>query len=197
MDLADVTVAVATSQAAQAATQVNFEDLWNRFAPAVRDIARWWMGNGPDAEDVVQQVFLNAMRVHFGFNEPEQWLLDETRKVAHYAATRRSQQRRRSSTVNPEWLRDIHAPDPSKLGSGESSGLKAEVNEVLQGSSDRDREILRLHYWENLTCPQIAQLLRISRDAVAKRLADARRRFRARAKSLDLESLLLSRRRAS
>lgn len=48
-----------------------------------------------------------------------------------------------------------------------------EVRDALEYLSDSDREVIRLRAWEELTYPQIAEVLQISTAASQKRLARA------------------------
>ena len=59
------------------------------------------------------------------------------------------------------------------------------IRTALEQLPERDREVLQLHVWEELTAEQISQVLEVSPEAVWKRLQRARDRLAAR---LDAEA---------
>ncbi|MDX3073651.1 RNA polymerase sigma factor [Streptomyces sp. MI02-7b] len=126
----------------------------------------------PTAEDVVQDAFAALYRRHgerlAGVDDPEAYV-----RTSVVNGARSVLRRRRTMRAHvPE--REGHAPPPE-----EYVLLREEHREVLAALgrlTRRQREVLVLRYWSNLTEAQIADTLRLSRGAVkstASRALDA------------------------
>ncbi|MFF3560888.1 RNA polymerase sigma factor [Streptomyces sp. NPDC002574] len=126
----------------------------------------------PTAEDVVQDAFAALYRRHgerlAGVDDPEAYV-----RTSVVNGARSVLRRRRTVRAHvPE--REGHAPPPE-----EYVLLREEHREVLAALgrlTRRQREVLVLRYWSNLTEAQIADTLRLSRGAVkstASRALDA------------------------
>nr|WP_308117415.1 SigE family RNA polymerase sigma factor [Streptomyces fuscigenes] len=126
----------------------------------------------PTAEDVVQDAFAALYRRHgdrlSGIDDPEAYV---RRSVVNGA---RSVLRRRRTVRAYVPERAGHAPPPE-----EDVLLREEHREVLgalRGLTRRQREVLVLRYWSNLSEAQIAETLGLSRGTVkstASRALDA------------------------
>ncbi|KIF75657.1 hypothetical protein QR77_20645 [Streptomyces sp. 150FB] len=116
----------------------------------------------PTAEDVVQDAFAALYRRHgdrlTGLDDPEAYI-----RTSVVNGARSVLRRRRTVRAHvPE--REGHAPPPE-----ESVLLREEHQEVLvalRRLTRRQREVLVLRYWSNLSEAQIADTLRLSRGAV-------------------------------
>lgn len=126
----------------------------------------------PTAEDVVQDAFAALYRRHgerlAGVDDPEAYV-----RTSVVNGARSVLRRRRTMRAHvPE--REGHAPPPE-----EYVLLREEHQEVLTALgrlTRRQREVLVLRYWSNLTEAQIADTLRLSRGTVkstASRALDA------------------------
>jgi RNA polymerase sigma-70 factor (sigma-E family) len=130
------------------------------YAPLVR-VATMLLGDQGRAEEVVQDAFV-ALHGRWGR------LTDPDRAVAYLRTSvvngARSALRRRSVAAR-------HEPAaPSPVESAEQSAVAAEQRRelltALDGLSDRQREVLLLRYYLDLSEADIAAALRISRGAV-------------------------------
>lgn len=128
------------------------------------------------AQDVVQETFVRAWR-----------RMDDLRCVQSEKAwlTRialnlcRDQQRTRwfRSVIRDETLLDqIPAPETSD---------HSEVLEAVGRLPQRLREVIMLHYYENLDAPEMAQILGITPSAVYRRLRQARGKLQILLKGAD------------
>jgi RNA polymerase sigma-70 factor (sigma-E family) len=116
----------------------------------------------PTAEDVVQDAFAALFRRHgdrlTGLDDPEAYI-----RTSVVNGARSVLRRRRTVRAHvPE--QEGHAPPPE-----ESVLLREEHQEVLvalRRLTRRQREVLVLRYWSNLSEAQIADTLRLSRGAV-------------------------------
>ncbi|MCF2130955.1 sigma-70 family RNA polymerase sigma factor [Strepomyces sp. STD 3.1] len=126
----------------------------------------------PTAEDVVQDAFAAALRRHgpwlTGVEEPEAYL-----RTCVVNAARSVLRRRRTARAHvPESQRPVPAPDEEVLLAEEHR----EVLAALRLLTRRQREVLVMRYWSDLSEVQIAEKLGLSRGTVkstASRALDA------------------------
>lgn len=124
------------------------------------------------AKDVAAETFLVAWR-RLGDvpAEPRAWLLGVARKVI--AGQFRSETRRDALALRLEAER-------SGAGEADLAGVLADRDEVLTAFAslrERDREVLRLVTWDELSAADAAEVLGVTRVAFAVRLHRARRRL--------------------
>lgn len=150
------------------------------FRSCVADIAaycRWRTRSAADAEDALAEVFLTAWRrlddVPASGPEARVWLYAAARRVTanqHRAARRRLGLVDRIMQVRSETI-------PARAV---TDGPDAErVRAALAQLSARDREILLLAEWEELSSAEAARVMGCSEGSARGRLHRARRRFRA------------------
>ncbi|MGV9372377.1 RNA polymerase sigma factor [Micromonospora tulbaghiae] len=127
------------------------------------------------AEDVVAETFLIAWRrldeVPKPPGEARAWLFTVARNVLHNR--QRSDQRQRSLA-----LRVLREPDAPSSAEADLAATRIDLVKAWQRLSSADQEVLTLTAIEDLTGPQAAQVLGISRPAFSLRLLRARRRLR-------------------
>lgn len=152
-----------------------------RFADLYRENARGVLGyalrrstDPDDAADVMAETFLIAWRRLAEVppdGEARLWLYGTARHVL--ANQDRSARRRDRLTerLRGELCRELPATQPGE----ESAFLR-----TLTGLKEKDRELLMLIGWEELTPTEAAEVLGISPFAARTRLHRARRRLRGR-----------------
>jgi RNA polymerase sigma-70 factor (ECF subfamily) len=120
-----------------------------------------------DAEDVLQDVFLQICRKLIWLREPElfrPWIFRVSSRAA-FAFLRRK--RRWSEKCDAEVvMEDLPAPVQKDL-----SELACETLELLDKISPASRAVLLLHYFHDLTLVEVAAILEISTGTVKSRLA--------------------------
>ena len=125
-------------------------------------------GNAPDAEDVLQTVFLRMVRREDSadaIEHPENYL----RRAAVHAALDLVRARRSNAAVDLDRL-------PATGGSRPDDGdLKEHLRQALSQLPERSAEIFTLRFFEGLTNPEIAEALGISSITVAVTLHRTRR----------------------
>lgn len=129
-----------------------------------------------DAEDVVAETFAVAWRRLDELPTGERarlWLFGTARLVR---MNQRRERRRRDGLLVR--LRTL-TPSPSRDEIAEHSTAAGQIAAALKQLPERDREVLQLHVWEQLTAEQIGQVLEVSTPAVWKRLQRARDRLGA------------------
>jgi len=143
-------------------------------APIVVRLTRRILGVGPDAEDVTQEVFLEAFQ------------LQQRQVVANWAgllrmmATRRALDRLRLRRRRPtEPLDGIEVPCHGS--SAHENVVAAEMAERLRDAiaelPDGQAVVLSLRYFDNLSYEQIAETLHMEPSAVGAALYKARIRL--------------------
>lgn len=127
------------------------------------------MSDPEEAEDVAQEALLQAWRHRAQLRQPERWR-EWLGQIARNQAVKSLSRDVPVPAKNPE---DSGEPD-SRL---ESLVEAADLRAALASLSQRDQEILRLRYVEDLTQLQVAKRLRISESAAKVRLNRARKRL--------------------
>jgi len=127
------------------------------------------------ADDVVAEVFMTAWRrfadVPAVHDEARAWLFT----VAHNVLRNRRRSDTRQQSLALRILRE-----PATGAGAEADGVAARIDLVRawQRLSPDDQQVLTLTVFEDLTGPQAARVLGISRAAFSLRLLRARRRLR-------------------
>ncbi len=140
------------------------------------NLARWLTRNEHDAEDIVQEAFLRALRSFDTFisgRDARAWLLTIVRNTCR------------------TWLRQnrsyemvTHLEDHSQAAAGAWSDPEAAliknvnsqvIRQALEGLALEYREILILRELEELSYKEIAQIIEIPLGTVMSRLSRARR----------------------
>ncbi|MCG6956202.1 MAG: RNA polymerase sigma factor [Gemmatimonadetes bacterium] len=147
-----------------------FRTLYRRYTPALYPfILRILGGAGEDAEDVVQETWLRAVRALEGFRWESSfrtWLMGIGLNRAREVLRRRA--RRDRSTVTH---RDIPVRPPPVAE-------KLDVERALTCLPEGYREVLILHDVEGFTHPEISQRLDIAVGTSKSQLFHARRALR-------------------
>lgn len=119
-------------------------------------------GNRPDAEDVVQEVFLRYIRRQPDFVDPEHekaWFLRVSINCSRSLFSTLSKH-----PTAPLWDNDAGSVDPS-----------SELADLLSRLPQKYRSVIHLFYYEDLRILDIAQLLGLNESTVKMQLTRARR----------------------
>jgi RNA polymerase sigma-70 factor (ECF subfamily) len=141
------------------------EDLYEARLPVFRRVAAGITGNRESARDAVQEAFVTAVRKRRSFRGDgplEAWVW---RIVVN---TARNHRRREGARLSAE------ADGAAPLAAGELSARELPLH-VL---TDRQREIIFLHYFADLGYEEIAAALAISPGTVGATLTTARAALR-------------------
>ena len=155
----------------------NSEEALLLHLDAAYNLARWLTRDERDAEDVVQEAYLRALR-HFGTfrgGDARPWLLKIVRNT-FYTWIRRN---RLSDMMTPfDEEEDIHisdAPSPEMLLVKEAD--QRLVRQALRQLPTEFLEVIVLREFEELSYQQIAETVQIPVGTVMSRLARARGRL--------------------
>jgi RNA polymerase sigma-70 factor, ECF subfamily len=141
------------------------------------NLARWIIGNHQDAEDMVQEAYLRALKSFDGFRggDGRSWLLAIVRNTCYTWL-----QQNRSHELTTAFDEQIHnpqheGPNPETLllQSGDSELVKNALQELALDF----REVLILRELEGLSYKEIAAVASIPIGTVMSRLARARTRL--------------------
>jgi RNA polymerase sigma-70 factor (ECF subfamily) len=164
----------APSEATTATTSEAFEDFYAEHVDFVWRNVRQLIGFDASADDVVQDVFLVAMRRRHEFegrSTVRSWLYGILRRVA--ADYRRAHSRRRvRDSVD---LEGIATRDSGPHRKAEKADALRLLYAMLDKLDDAKREVFILAEMEKMTLPQIAEALGVALTTVQGRLRDARR----------------------
>ena len=165
-----------------------FETLALPQLDAAFSLAFWLMRDRADAQDVVQDAYVRAIRGFGGFrgSDIRPWLLTIVRNTAWRALT----VRRRGHNVIPieaAWLGGgADDPEPLQIASSEPSaearlieaGDRAILTRALDAMSPLFREVLVLREVEDLSYAEISTVIGVPTGTVMSRLSRARAELR-------------------
>lgn len=132
------------------------------------------LGQAADAEDVAQEVFLEAMR------SPQAATVRSwsgfLRRLTICRALDRLRQRRGVKPLNGVAVKD-HAPGPEQAAMARELGER--LRHALTQLPSREAEVFCLRYFDDLSYQQIAESLDMQANAVAQALHKARQKLEA------------------
>jgi len=145
---------------------------------AAYNLARWLTRTDQDAEDVVQEAYLRAVRFFGGFRggDAKAWLLTIVRNTSHSAW-----QRGRGAGATVPLDEDTPEVEDAALGPENLLLQKAsgqEVREALDALPVEFREVVVLRELEGLSYKEMAEVTQLPIGTVMSRLARARARLR-------------------
>jgi len=155
---------------------------------AAYNLARWITENDQDAEDMVQEAYLRALKPFDGFHggDGRPWLLVIVRNTC-CTWLRQNGSKELTTPLGEE----IHKPEGEKFSPEALLRRSAEIEllkKALQELALEFREVLILGELEGLSYKQIAAIVGLPIGIVMSRLARARTQLRKRyAKSSSLE----------
>jgi RNA polymerase sigma factor (sigma-70 family) len=150
---------------------------YRRFGPFVHTLALRSLGDTGDAEDVTQQVFVNAWRGRSGFDPSRSplraWLTGVTRNAVADVHARRARDRRNTLAVAST---EGRPPEPETAGLAERLAVADEVARLGEPQST----ILALAFYEDLTHDQISARLGMPLGTVKSHIRRSLLRLRDR-----------------
>ena len=152
-----------------------FRALIERHGPYLYGIAHTLSGNAADAEDLVQETLLGAIRSEFrGESSVRTWLV---RILTNRAAMLRRTRRRRPEAE----LKAEQAP-PSAKDAARAVDAKVDLAGMLDQLSIEHRQVIILRELDGLSYEEMAAALGLPRGTVESRLHRAREELRRRFK---------------
>ncbi len=156
--------------------QAAFRQLVDRHLNAMLALARRFLRDEAEAEDVAQEAFLRLWRLGAGLDIGPAGVAPWLRRVVSNLAIDRMRVRGRIDVTDevPE------VPEaPGQLRGLEQAELASRVAAALGALPDRQRTALTLFHYEGLTMDEVGRMMDVSQEAVESLLARARRSLRA------------------
>jgi RNA polymerase sigma-70 factor (ECF subfamily) len=155
----------------------SFDEVVLPHLGAAHQLARWMMGNEHDAEDVVQEASLRALRYFrtFAGGNGRAWFLRIVRNTSQKSWGRRA--RTPTDTFDEErhsTMQSMHDPETFMLHT-DNARL---IDEAMKSLPVRSRELLVLREMEGLSYRELADVMDIPVGTVMSSLSRARRAFR-------------------
>ena len=156
---------------------MNFEEAVMPHLDAAYNLARWLTRNEADAQDMVQEAYLRALRFFDGFHgtDARAWLLTIVRNTC-YTWLKRSRLQELSGDFDEAVLtKESDEPDPET-----SHFLKVQsqlISEAIEKLPIEFREVVILRELEELSYKEIASITGIPIGTVMSRLSRARKRL--------------------
>lgn len=150
-------------------TRHDFDDLYARYAPAVRARCRAMCGNPVDADEALQDTFMRAWRARKRFDgrHPLAWLQTIARNTCVDLL-----RRRRPWVDEPRAWLELPAPQASP-------SAQLDTDRLLSDFNAEDAAILRLRHAEGWRIHEIAEHFDTSSRTLRRRLERIERRARA------------------
>ena len=162
-----------------AADRDSFSRFYDRFSPLVYTLALRMLKAQSDAEDLLQEVFLQVWRQAAAYNaergSPEAWLINIARSRA--IDKLRSIRRRERSFVLTEDPAAAESSADVETSAGESE-TKLIMNSALANLPAAQRRVLELAYFDGLSQTEIAARLAEPLGTVKTRMRAAIQRLR-------------------
>lgn len=162
--------------AAQAGDQDAFGQLYERFQPVVLAIAMRRLRNYTDAQELAQDVFVQAMQKLDQLRQPEcfaGWLRSITVRMSINRAVRRAP----SVAVEPEMLEATLQTEISPLENALTAEREDQLREGLGRLRDMDRETLEAFYVKGQSLLQMSDAFDAPIGTIKRRLHVARKRL--------------------
>ena len=158
---------------------VRFEEIALPHLGAAYNLARWMLHNEHDAEDVVQEAYLRALKSFSGYygGDSRSWLMTIVRNTC-YTWLQKNRALRLSDPIEDkldEVGLDFADPEMLLLQSADSQM----VRHALQELPVEFREVMVLREMEDLSYKAIADIVDVPIGTVMSRLARGRKRLQA------------------
>ncbi|MDP6540300.1 MAG: sigma-70 family RNA polymerase sigma factor [Planctomycetota bacterium] len=161
-----------------------FDDLVGRLRGRAFAVAHSLVGSPEDAHDMTQETFMKVYRARETFREGEAflpWFHRILRNTCFSFLRKRGRLRKVSLSAGAEDEGDFELADPD----APAPSARAEADErttafraAFETLTARDREVITLRHFEELSYRSIAESLDIPQGTVMSRLFHARRRLR-------------------
>jgi RNA polymerase sigma-70 factor (ECF subfamily) len=139
------------------------EQWLDQHAAALVLFARGWVSSHADAEDVVQEAFVRFWRSRDRVSDPAAYLYACVKRCALEwirAGARRS--RREEATARAE-------AEPLFQDALEQQERRMAIEEALASLPEKQREVLVMRIWGDLSFPQIAEALGVPTETASSR----------------------------
>jgi RNA polymerase sigma-70 factor (ECF subfamily) len=166
--------------AVESSDRARFEALMLPHMDAAYTLARYWTRNEQDAEDIVQDAYLRALRYFDGYRGESEasaraWLLTIVRNTAYTA-----RKRGRADALTTEYDDTEHslaAVDDRPDGPQQQRDAKETLGRALDRLATEFREVIVLRELQGLSYKEISEVTGVPVGTVMSRLSRARARL--------------------
>ncbi|MCD7720605.1 MAG: RNA polymerase sigma factor [Prevotellaceae bacterium] len=151
----------------------SFSLIVRRHSPAVFSTTLGLLRDRAWAEELTQRTFVRAFERLGSFRHENlrQWL----RAIAYHLCLNELASERRRRTVKGERLEETVADEPYSEERERMIGL---VERALEDLPEKERDVIKMHYYERLSTKEIAQRLGTTQANVLVRLSRIREKLR-------------------
>jgi RNA polymerase sigma-70 factor, ECF subfamily len=153
--------------------QAAFGELVERYQGAVYNLAYRMLGDSGEAEDAAQEIFVRIYRQLARYDDARRFSTWVLAIATNYCI---DQLRRRRLQLVP--LEEIVPWARSREAGPEREALDREARDEIQGLlgrlPEKYRAVLILRYWQDLSCAEIGEVLRVPEGTVKTQLHRAR-----------------------
>ena len=174
-DLTETSIVDLVSQA-QAGDRAEMDQIYCRFQQHVLSIAYKKLGNWDEAQELSQDVFIQAFRRLDQLQAPEAfggWL----RQIVHRMAINRATRRPTPTSVDHEILEATVTCDSDPLEAVLTREQKMQVHQGLNRLGDLDRQTLVAFYLDGQSLNQMSDAFAAPIGTIKRRLHVARKRL--------------------
>ncbi len=148
-------------------TAEELEQLFERYGAAVERRCLKFLRDQAEAEDACQEVFLRLVRSGESFEGRSEWMTWLYRVATNICLNRIRYRAKRDAT----WWKALSDQLPDSFLSPEGRILSRQLLDLVLGDcSEEDQLMLILHYLDGLPQREVAQIMKLSRATVNKRL---------------------------
>ncbi len=157
--------------------RVDFERVFMPHLDGAYNLARWLLRNDADAEDVVQEAYLRALRFagNYRGGDARAWLLAIVRNAAYTWISRNRRDQLAPALDDDRAPEAAHPVDVEVIRRADAAMVRAAIEELPA----EFREMVVLRDLEELSYKEIAMVSDLPIGTVMSRLARARARLRA------------------
>jgi RNA polymerase sigma factor (sigma-70 family) len=135
------------------------------------------LANGPEAEEAVQDAFVQAFRKIGSFRGDSRWSTWLYRIVVNHSLTRAKKRKRVVAYSELELAEDRFDAIESSYRRMNSQDQTKYINLALEKLGPEDRIVLTLYYLDEQPLAEVAVITGISKDNIKMRLHRARRKM--------------------
>ena len=154
-------------------------DLLDRLAPRIFGYAARVLGDRAEAEDVVQDTMLRLWKVAPDWRQGEAQVSTWTYRVAANLCTDRLRRRQTRSQVALDAVAEPAANLATAVEIMTDTARAEALQAALDGLPDRQRQAVVLRHLEDLSNPEIAEIMDIGVEAVESLTARGKRALKA------------------
>ena len=166
-----------------AGDETAFASLIRKYQKQVHALAWRKIGDFQIAEDIVQETFLQVYQKLETLNDPTQFSRWLHAIVNHLCIAWHRKNRLQIQSLEEIHISEIETEPYSRYIASEHEKISADaqrylVERLLAKLKESDREVITLHYFEEMTSSEIGTFLGVSENTVKSRLHRARQRLK-------------------